>query len=53
MRMRTFFSQVKWMCGLDMGENFKLVKSENERQPQCTPEKEAAIMQAFRHFGIL
>ena len=23
------------------------------RQPQCTPEKEDAIMQAFRHFGII
>lgn len=28
-------------------------KSENTRQPQCTLEKEDAIMQAFRHFGIV
>ena len=34
-------------------ENFNLPKSENARQPQCTPEKEEAIMQAFRHFGIV
>ena len=27
--------------------------AENTRQPQCTPEKEDAIMQAFRHFGII
>ena len=34
-------------------ENFNLPKSENARQQQCTPEKEEAIMQAFRHFGIV
>ena len=36
-----------------VGENFNLPKSENARQPQCTQEKEDAIMQAFRHFGII
>ena len=31
-----------------------LARTEAERrQPQCTPEKEDAIMQAFRHFGII
>lgn len=34
-------------------ESFNLPKSENARQQQCTPEKEEAIMQAFRHFGIV
>ena len=45
--------QQKSEGGLDVGENFNLAKSENTRQPQCTPEKEDAIMQAFRHFGII
>ena len=45
--------QIKKKCGLDVGENFNLTKSENTRQPQCTQEKEDAIMQAFRHFGII
>ena len=27
--------------------------AENARQPKCTSEKEDAIMQAFRHFGII
>ena len=40
-------------CGLDVGENYNLSKSENARQPQCTPEKEEAIMQAFKHFGMI
>ena len=48
-----YIAQIKKKCGLDVGENFNLLKSENARQPQCTPEKEDAIMQAFRHFGII
>ena len=48
-----YFAQIKKKCGLDVGENFNLPKSENARQPQCTPEKEEAIMQAFKHFGIV
>ena len=48
-----YIAQIKKKCGLDVGENFNLAKSENTRQPQCTPEKEDAIMLAFRHFGII
>ena len=48
-----YIAQIKKKCGLDVGENINLPKSENTRQPQCTPEKEEAIMQAFRHFGII
>lgn len=31
----------------------RVPKSENAKQPKCTPEKEEAIMQAFKHFGII
>ena len=48
-----YIAQIKKKCGLDVGENFNLAKSENTRQPQCTPQKEEAIMQAFKHFGIV
>lgn len=48
-----YIAQIKKKCGLDVGENFNLPKSENEKQPKCTPEKEEAIMQAFKHFGII
>lgn len=48
-----YIAQIKKKCGLDVGENFNLSKSENARQPQCTPEKEEAIMQAFKHFGMI
>ena len=48
-----YIAQIKKKCGLDVGENFNLPKSENARQPQCTPEKEEAIMQVFKHFGMI
>ena len=50
-----YIAQIKKKCGLDIGENYNLSKSENARQPQCTctPEKEEAIMQAFKHFGMI
>ena len=31
-------------------ENFNLPKSDNTRVPKCTPEKENAIIDAFKHF---
>ena len=40
-------SQVKRKCGLEVGENYNKPKSVDARQPQCTPEREKAIMQAF------
>lgn len=48
-----YIAQIKKKCGLDVDENFNLAKSENARQPKCTLEKEEAIMQAFKHFGIV
>ena len=48
-----YIAQIKKKCGLDVGENYNLSKSENVRQPQCTPEKEEAIMQAFKHSGMI
>ena len=48
-----YIAQIKKKCGLDVGENYNLSKSENTRQPKCTPKKEEAIMQAFKHFGIV
>lgn len=48
-----YIAQVKKKCGLEVGENFNLPKTENAKQPQVTPEKEEAIMKAFRHFGVV
>ena len=46
-------SQVKRKCGLDVGQNYNLSKKEDAKVPQCPSEKEAAIMDALKHFGML
>lgn len=44
-----YISQVKRKCGLEVGQNYNLSKSENPKVPKCPPEKEAAIMDALKH----
>ena len=48
-----YISQVKQKCGLDVGQNYNLSKKENAKVPQCPPEKEAAIMEALKHFQMI
>ena len=48
-----YISQVKRKCGLDVGQNYNLSKKENAKVPQCPPEKEAAIMEALKHFQMI
>ena len=45
-----YISQVKRKCGLDVGQNYNLSKKEDAKVTQCPPEKEAAIMEALKHF---
>ena len=47
-----YISQIKRKCGLEVGDSYNKPKSEDARVPQCPPEKEKAIMDALRHFGI-
>lgn len=48
-----YISQVKRKCGIEVGENYNLPKSEDNRQPQCPVEKEKAIRNALEHFGMI
>ena len=49
-----YISQVKRKCGLDVGKNYNLPKSEDARQaPTCPSEKEEAIREALRYFGMI
>ena len=48
-----YISQVKRKCGIEVGENYNLPKSEDSRQPQCPEEKEKAIRDALEHFGMI
>ena len=47
-----YIAQIKEKCGLDKRENFNI--GEGKSRPLiCPPEKEQAIMDAFRHFGMI
>ena len=66
-----YISQIKRKCGIEVGKNYNLPKSEGARdpvdlcsaptgagaetarQPQCPPEKEKAIREAFKYFGMI
>ncbi len=48
-----YISQVKRKCGLDVSDSYNKPKSEDAIVPQCPPEKEKAIMNALRHFGMI
>ena len=46
-------AQIKRKCGIIERLNYNLPKSEDSKQPNCTIEKEEAIKEAFRHFGMI
>ena len=48
-----YIAQVKRKCGIEVGENFNLPKSEDSRQPQCPKEKEDAIVEALKAFRMI
>lgn len=48
-----YIFQVKRKCGLDVGQNYNLSKKEDAKVPQCPPEKEAAITEALKFFGMI
>ena len=48
-----YISQVKRKCGIEVGENYNLPKSENARVPQCPNEKEDAIKAALKYFAMI
>ena len=48
-----YIAQVKQKYGIIERENYNKPKSENAKQPKCPPEKEAAITEALRDFGMI
>lgn len=48
-----YIAQVKQKYGIIERENYNKTKSENVKQPQCPPEKEKAITEALKHFGMI
>ena len=48
-----YISQIKRKCGIEVGENYNLPKSEDSRQSQCPVEKRKAIRDALEHFVMV
>jgi 23S rRNA (uracil1939-C5)-methyltransferase len=48
-----YIAQVKQKCGIIERESYNKPKSEDARQPQCPPDKEAAIRAALKYFGMI
>lgn len=48
-----YIAQIKKKCGIVLREYYNKSKKEKQLIPQCTPEKEEAIMDALRHFKMI
>ncbi len=48
-----YIAQVKQKHGIIERENYNKSKSEDAKQPQCPKEKEEAIVEALKHFGMV
>ena len=48
-----YIAQVKQKHGIIERDNYNKPKTEDVRQPQCPPEKERAITEALKHFGMI
>ena len=48
-----YIAQVKRKCGIIERENYNKSKSEEAKQPQCPVDKENAIRDALKHFGMV
>ena len=48
-----YISQIKRKCGIEVGENYNLPKTENPKVPQCPKEKENAIKAALKYFAMI
>ena len=48
-----YIAQIKRKCGIIERENYNKAKSEDAKQPQCLEDKEKAIRDALKHFGMV
>ena len=48
-----YIAQVKQKHGIIERENYNKSKSDTAKQPQCPKEKEEAIVEALKHFGMV
>ena len=48
-----YIAQVKKKHGLEVREHYNISKNENQKVPQCSIEKEEAILDALKHFKMI
>lgn len=48
-----YIAQIKRKCGIIERVNYNKSKKEDAKVPKCPPEKEAAIMDALKHFQMI
>lgn len=48
-----YIAQIKQKYGIIERENYNKPKSEDSKQPKCPLEKETAIVEALKHFGMI
>lgn len=48
-----YIAQIKSKCGMDKRENYNLPKGDGNKVPECPKEKEEAIIEAFKYFGLI
>lgn len=48
-----YIAQVKQKCGIIERANYNLPRTEKSRQPKCPLEKEGAIREALKYFGMI
>lgn len=48
-----YIAQVKKKHGLEVREHYNISKNKNQKVPQCSIEKEEAILDALKHFKML
>ena len=48
-----YIAQIKRKCGIIERKNYNQLKKEDAKVPKCPPDKEAAIMDALKHFQMI
>ena len=48
-----YIAQVKKKHGLEVSEHYNISKNENQKVPQCSIEKEEAILDALKYYKII
>ena len=48
-----YIAQVKKKHGIEVREHYNILKNENQKVPQCSIEKEEAILDALKYYKMI